>query len=70
MLRHGLMIIFYLLAVATTALSARADPEADKTAITERLRRWTAAFNSHDATGICDLFAPDLVTTLRIAPVL
>ena len=64
MLRHGLVFLVCLLAVATTAVPARADAEADKVAITERLRVWTAAFNTHDAAGICDLFAPDLVMTI------
>jgi uncharacterized protein (TIGR02246 family) len=64
MLRRGLVIVVCLLAAVTTTASARADAEADKTAITERLRVWTAAFNTHDAAGICDLFAPDLVVTI------
>lgn len=50
-----------ILAVAAAATSARADPDADRAAITARLNHWAAAFNAHDAAGIRDLFAPDLV---------
>ncbi len=53
-----------LMALTTTAPSTRAAPDSDKAAITERLRHWTAAFNAHDAAGICDLFAPDLIYTI------
>jgi ketosteroid isomerase-like protein len=31
-----------------------------KAAITERLNRWTAAFNAKEPSATCDLFAPDL----------
>ena len=41
-----------------------ADPEADRAAITQRLQRWTTAFNAGDAAGACDIFAPDLVATM------
>jgi steroid delta-isomerase len=53
-----------LVAAETTTLSARADPDSDRAAITERLQRWTAAFNARDAAGTCDLFAPDLVSSV------
>jgi steroid delta-isomerase len=52
------------LAIALTVAdiqAARADADADKAAIVQRLQRWTAAFNAKDAAGTCDLFAPDLV---------
>jgi uncharacterized protein (TIGR02246 family) len=41
-----------------------ADPASDKAIITERLHRWTTAFNTGDARGVCDLFAPNLVVTI------
>jgi steroid delta-isomerase len=50
--------------VVPAAAPARADIAADERAITERLNRWTAAFNARDAAGACDLFAPDLVYSL------
>ena len=30
----------------------------------DRFQRWTAAFNAKDPTGVCDLFAPDLVYSI------
>jgi uncharacterized protein (TIGR02246 family) len=58
MIRRCLLVLSCLLA---TAVSARADPDADRAAITARLQHWAAAFDAHDAAGIRDLFAPDLV---------
>jgi uncharacterized protein (TIGR02246 family) len=58
MIYRCLLVLSCLLA---TAISARADPDADRVAITARLQHWTAAFNAHDAAGIRDLFTPDLV---------
>lgn len=43
---------------------ARADQISDKAAIAQRLQRWAAAFNVHDAAGICNVFAPNLVYTV------
>jgi hypothetical protein len=40
------------------------DESAAKSAIVERLHRWTAAFNSKDLAGVCGLFAPDLSYTV------
>ena len=55
---------FAIAALALVGASARAadsdDPSAAKAAITERLNRWTAAFNAKESSAICDLFAPDL----------
>jgi uncharacterized protein (TIGR02246 family) len=68
MYRHVLMMFLCVLASEAASMSARADADSDKAAITERLRRWTAAFNAHDAAGICDLFAPDLVAIVPEAP--
>jgi uncharacterized protein (TIGR02246 family) len=64
MFSRGLFIMLCLLALEAMATSSRADPDSDRAAITERLQRWTIAFNTHDAAGICDLFAPDLVSTV------
>lgn len=44
---------------------ARADPDADKTAIAARLKAWADAFNARDAIEACDIFAPDLLSTMR-----
>jgi len=49
---------------AATMQTARADSDADKAVIVQRLQRWTAAFNAKDAVGTCDLFAPDLVYSI------
>lgn len=46
------------------AIPARADPASDKEAVTARLLQWAAAFNARDAAGTCDLFAPDLISTV------
>jgi uncharacterized protein (TIGR02246 family) len=64
MFSRGLIMMLCLLAVEAMATSSRADPDSDRAAITERLQRWTTAFNTHDAAGICDLFASDLVSTV------
>ncbi len=37
-------------------------------AIAARLQDFTAAFNARDAAGACDIFAPDLVSTMRGRP--
>jgi uncharacterized protein (TIGR02246 family) len=57
-----------LLLAAAPVPSAFADVEPDKAAIAARLQRWTEAFNARDATRTCDLFAPDLVASVRGAP--
>jgi steroid delta-isomerase len=49
---------------AATLQTARADSDADKAAIVQRLQRWTADFNAKDTVGTCDLFAPDLVYSI------
>jgi uncharacterized protein (TIGR02246 family) len=56
-----------VLAVAAVG-SAQADVEADKAAIAARLQDFTAAFNARDAAGACDIFAPNLVSTMRGRP--
>jgi ketosteroid isomerase-like protein len=63
-------MIRWLLAIAVvltgvgTVTPAGADADSDGVAITDRLQRWTAAFNARDAAGVCDVFAPDLVSTV------
>ena len=61
--RAGGLVGASLLALAA-ASAAFADPQADKQAIAARLYQWAAAFNARDAAGTCDLFAPDLVSTV------
>jgi uncharacterized protein (TIGR02246 family) len=54
-------------ALALFGAAARAGPDdssAAKAAITERLHRWTAAFNAKDLDAVCGLFAPDLSYTV------
>lgn len=43
---------------------AHADEAADSSAIAERLRDWTTAFNRKDSAAVCELFAADLVQTV------
>src|ERR1700754_2216346 len=52
--------------MALSALSpvVHADANLDKAAITHRLQRWADAFNARDAKAACDLFAPDLISTV------
>ena len=50
------------------ASPALADTAADQAAITRQLVRWANAFNAKDAAAVCDLFAPDLIATVRGAP--
>lgn len=47
---------------------ARANDAADKAAIAGRLQHWAEAFNARDAAASCDLFAPDLIATMRGLP--
>ncbi len=61
---HRATLVALIVAV-TTAAPAHADEAADKAAIMERLHRWTADFNSNDSVGVCDLFAPDLIYSIR-----
>jgi steroid delta-isomerase len=64
MFRHqSAGVIAFVLLTATVAPS-HADEAADRAAITQRLQRWTAAFNAKDAVGACDLFAPDLAYSI------
>jgi len=47
-----------------TATSAPSDLKADEAAISSRLHKWPAAFNARDIAGTCDLFAPNLISTV------
>jgi hypothetical protein len=59
-----LLAIAVVLAGVGTVTPARADADSERVAITDRLQRWTVAFNARDAAGVCDVFAPDLVSTV------
>ncbi|MFM0003527.1 hypothetical protein PQR57_21100 [Paraburkholderia dipogonis] len=59
-----LLTITAVLAGVVMATPARADAGSDKAAITDRLRGWAEAFNARNAAGVCDVFAPDLVSTV------
>jgi steroid delta-isomerase len=60
------LIAILAIAFASAAMtSAYADAAADEAAIMQRFRRWTADFNAKDSAGVCDLFAPDLVYSIR-----
>jgi uncharacterized protein (TIGR02246 family) len=63
MIRWLLAITAALVGVGA-ATSVRADVNSDRAAITERLQHWTVAFNARDTAGVCDVFAPDLVSTV------
>ncbi len=47
---------------------ALAGDAADKAAIARRLQHWAEAFNARDAAASRDLFAPDLIATIRGLP--
>lgn len=53
------------LAMFTGSMS-RADEAADRAQITARLNGFADAFNARNASGACDLFAPDLVATIPL----
>jgi uncharacterized protein (TIGR02246 family) len=61
MIRLLLAMVIVLAAVGAAA-PAHADVDSDTAAITNRLQRWTEAFNARDAAGVCDVFAPDLIS--------
>ena len=46
--------------------AAHADEATDQEQITGRLNGFSDAFNARDASGACDLFAPDLVATIPL----
>jgi ketosteroid isomerase-like protein len=51
-------------AAAAKAAGAEEPSAAAKSAITERLVRWTSDFNEKNLEGVCGLFAPDLSYTI------
>ncbi|MFM0740878.1 nuclear transport factor 2 family protein [Paraburkholderia xenovorans] len=63
MIRLLLAMVIVFTAVGAST-SARADGDSDTAAITNRLQRWTQAFNARDAAGVCDVFSPDLISTV------
>ena len=56
------------LALVLAAGGARANDPTDDSAIRKALTDWTEAFNAGDAEQVCDLFAPDLISSFRGAP--
>lgn len=62
--RRFLALILTCLFIVVTAVPGWTDASADKAAISDRLHRWAAAFNARDVAGVCDLFAPDLISTV------
>src|SRR5437899_9866117 len=50
--------------LTATVAPLHADEASDRSAITQRLQRWTADFNAKDAAGVCDLFAPDVAYSI------
>lgn len=62
--RVALRLAVACLVSLAAASAALADPRADEQAIAARLYQWAAAFNARDAAGSCDLFAPDLISTV------
>ncbi len=57
--------VYALVLVLAAAPRARADAQNDAAAISKRLRDWAADFNARNAAGVCGLFAPDLIATVR-----
>ena len=64
----ALPVLFAGLLAALAPAPALADAEADEAAIAARLGAWAEAFNARDASRICDLFAADLVSSMRGRP--
>lgn len=63
MIRRLLTVAAVLISMVMAA-PARSDPGSDQAAITARLQGWAQAFNARNAAGVCDVFAPDLVSTV------
>ena len=68
MRRLALPVLFAGFLAALAPAPALAGAEADRAAIAARLEAWAGAFNARDASRTCDLFAPDLVSTMRGRP--
>lgn len=58
MIRNRSAVLVATIPIVATLAPAHADDVADGAAITQRLQRWTAAFNAKDAAGVSDLLAP------------
>ena len=61
---RALTLCLISLIIAGTSSAAQADQSADKAAIIARLQHWASAFNERDVSAVCDLFSPDLVSTV------
>ncbi|MFM0729631.1 nuclear transport factor 2 family protein [Paraburkholderia sediminicola] len=59
-----LLAMAVVFAAVGAVTPAHADVNSDRAAITDRLQRWAVAFNARDAAGVCDVFAPDLISTV------
>jgi ketosteroid isomerase-like protein len=59
----GATVALALFGAAAEAMGADTSAAA-KAAITDRLHRWTTAFNAQDLATVCGLFAPDLSYTV------
>ena len=57
-------IVAVLLSPLLMPAGASASADDDRAQITRRLQDWAGAFNRRDASGVCDLFAQDLVSTV------
>ncbi len=57
----GLVALFILAILAP----AFADMSSDRLAITGRLKNWSQAFNTRKPAALCELFADDLIATIR-----
>ena len=68
MVRIALRSCALILLAISAASACRADAAADKAAISAQLRAFSERFNARDASRICDLFAPELVATIPLAP--
>lgn len=61
--------VLALLMSASYATAAKADSTtAASNEIRAELEKWTRDFNSGDASGVCSLFAPDLISNFRGEP--
>lgn len=58
---------FLVALLVATSLSgvANADATSDEALIRARLQGWADAFNARDAEAACDLFADDVIATIR-----
>ncbi|MCX5580175.1 YybH family protein [Kaistia terrae] len=57
-----------LLVAASLSWVTAADATSDEALIRARLQGWADAFNARDAEAACDLFADDVIATVRGTP--